>query len=76
MTKSLSNPWLDLYFGEIGHFEFNCYYRQWLQTDDLAFTTLTKEIQLEDKGIDQFVSWDETFLLNFYSDSTFTELLG
>lgn len=57
-----------LTYGEVGRFEFNCHYRAVATTRDLGFDVTVR--QVGDK-IDQFVDWDKTLGLSFYSDNTF-----
>ena len=63
---------MNFFFGEYGTYEFNCNYRQSLVTDQENFTPISKPIAVNDRRLDQFLSWDATFELKFF-DSISTE---
>ena len=55
-------------FGEIGHYRFNCHYKADASTSesDYNITVLAKTDE-----VDQFVTWDDSINMAFYSDQNF-----
>ena len=60
---------MNAFFGLIGKFEFSCNYKAVSSTN-----AVTQSVKNRRKGteIEQYVSWDNTFLVNFYTNEQFT----
>lgn len=66
---------LPVFFGQIGHYRYNCFYRATTTT-----SAQTYNVRMYDFGgvkeINQFVNWDTTVQLQFFDDHSYSEKLN
>jgi len=61
----------NIFFGEIGHYKYNCFYRA--ATDHTE--TYGARLKRVGKEINQFVNWDKTVKFQFYQSEQYKKLL-
>ena len=60
---------INFFFGKYGAYEFNCNYKQSLRTEAVSFQPLVEERPINERRLEQFLTWDTTLEIEFFDSS-------